>query len=75
MREVDNLKDSDLYLEMRDILRIANQAAMKAKEENKKYGIPKMFARNGIVYFEYDNGEITTEIPEILKKKNAQNNA
>lgn len=71
MKEVEKLNDSNLYIEMRNIVRIANQAAKKAKEENLKYGIPRIFARNGILYYELVDGVITTEKPEILKKKTA----
>jgi len=71
MREVEKLADEYIYIEMRNIVRIANQAASQAKLENKKYGIPKIFARNNIIYFELESGEITTERPEILKKKKA----
>lgn len=71
MKEVDELDDKSIYIEMRNIVRIANQAAQKAKEENKKYGIPRIFSRKGIIYYELENGEITTERPEILKKKSA----
>lgn len=69
MKEVDQLKDDNLYLELRNILRIANFAAQSAKKENKEHGIPKIFSRNGILYYELINGEITTQKPEILKKK------
>ena len=71
MREVEKLADEYIYIEMRNIVRIANQAASQAKLENKKYGIPKIFARNNIIYFELDNGKITTERPEILKENKA----
>ena len=69
--EVDTLPDPQLYVNLRNILRIANQAAYQAKLENKKFGIPRIFSRNGILYYELPNGEITTERPEILKKKTA----
>lgn len=71
MKEVEKLANDDLYIELRNILRIANQAANQAKLENKKYGIPKIFSRNRILYFEFANGQITTQRPEILKKKTA----
>jgi len=71
MKEVEKLANNDLYIELRNILRIASHAANQAKLDNKKYGIPKIFARNQIIYFEFDNGKITTERPEILKKKTA----
>ena len=68
MKEVEKLENNDLYLELRNILRIANQAANQAKLDNKRYGIPKIFSRNQILYFELENGHITTERPEVLKK-------
>lgn len=68
MKEVEKLANDDLYLELRNILRIANQAASKAKAENLKYGIPKIFYRKGILYYELENGVITTQRPEILKR-------
>jgi len=71
MKEVEKLSNIDLYIELRNVLRIANQAASQAKLENKKFGIPKIFTRKRILYFELDNGVITTERPEILKKKTA----
>ena len=69
MNEVEKLANNELYIELRNILRIASQAANQAKLDNKKYGIPKIFARNQNMYFEFDNGTITTQRPEILKKK------
>ena len=69
MKEVEKLENDELYLELRNILRIANQAAHQAKLDNKRYGIPKIFSRNKILYFELENGHITTQRPEILKKK------
>jgi hypothetical protein len=69
MKEVERLPSDEAYLEAREIVRIANQAASKARAENLKYGIPKMFSRKGIIYYEFENGHITTEKPEIFKKK------
>ena len=71
MKEVVKLSNDDLYLELRKVIQIANQAASKAKAENLKYGIPKIFWRKGILYYELANGQITTRRPEILKKKTA----
>lgn len=69
MREVEKLDNDDLYIELRNILQIANRAASKAKLDNKKCGIPKIFTRNGILYFELEDGQITTRRPKILTKK------
>jgi len=69
MKKVDKFKDSDIYIELANILRIANKAVMKAKEENKKLGIPDTFWKNGKVYYVLGNGEITSEPPAIMRKK------
>ena len=69
MKKVDKFKDNDIYIELASILRIANKAVMKAKEENKKLGIPDTFWKNGKVYYVLDNGEITSEPPAIMRRK------
>ena len=48
--------------------RIGNIAVEKAKLENMKYGIPEFFGKNGYVYYLNEKGEVTMEVPEILKK-------
>ena len=68
MKKVDKLTDSQLYIEARDIVRIANEAVAKAKAENKRFGIPEFFSRNGKIYFILESGEITTEKPDIYNK-------
>lgn len=70
MKEVEKISNDDFYLELREVLRIANQAASRAKAENLRYGIPRIFSRKGILYYELSNGQITTQQPEILKKVN-----
>jgi len=43
--------------------RLFNQAVKEAQEENRKKGLPNVFSRNGQIYYELPNGEITTENP------------
>lgn len=63
-------KQSESFLrEKNEIERIANQAVMQAKAENKRLGIPEFFSKNGVIYYVLKNGELTTERPEILKGK------
>ncbi|MBI5916176.1 MAG: hypothetical protein HY842_12440 [Bacteroidetes bacterium] len=63
-------EQSETFLrEKIEIERIANQAVMKAKEENKRFGIPEFFSKNGVIYYVLEDGNITTERPEILKDK------
>lgn len=67
MKEVNCLKDKNLYLESQNILRIANKAVQKAKEENKALGIPEAFCKNGKIFYVLPDGEITSQKPAILK--------
>jgi len=67
MKRVDKLKDSTIYIKLAEILRIANKAVAKAKEENKKFGIPDTFGKNGKVYYVLENGEITSTPPAIMR--------
>lgn len=46
-----------------EIQRIGNQAVRVAQEENRRLGIPNAYSRNGRLYFELPNGEITEEDP------------
>ncbi len=46
-----------------EMLQIANRAAKKAQEENRKKGIPNVYDINGHLYYELPNGELTKEDP------------
>ena len=67
MREVKILKNKKLYEGALEVLRIGNEAVLKAKEENKKFGIPEFFYKNGVIYYELESGELTTIKPKILQ--------
>ena len=69
MREVDRISNEGLYVEMRDIIQIGNKAIKQAKEDNKRYGIPEVFFKNGKLYYELLDGVITTDRPTILGQK------
>lgn len=69
MTIVNRIENEGLYKLMRDVVRIGNQAVMQAKAENKRFGIPEFFSKNGVIYYVLENGELTTERPEILKGK------
>ncbi|HFA51655.1 MAG TPA: hypothetical protein ENJ95_21790, partial [Bacteroidetes bacterium] len=65
--KVKKLKNENIHIWIADVIRIGNEAVMKAKEENKKLGIPEFFYKNGKIYYILESGEITTEKPEIFK--------
>ena len=58
----------ETYKQARKLLRIANQAAKRAQEENRKKGIPNVYDFNGHLYYELPNGELTKEDPYPLQK-------
>lgn len=69
MKKVKRIDDNELNSKAIEILRIANKAVFQAKAENKRLGIPEYFMKSGQLYFVLPSGEITTEIPEIMKGK------
>lgn len=50
----------EFFLEM---LKIGNRAVQKAQENNRKKGIPNVYAKNSKVVFELPNGKTTTVNP------------
>ena len=53
----------EAYERLLRITRIGNRAVRKAQEENRKKGIPNVYARNGKPYYEMPDGTITTISP------------
>ena len=53
--------DPDIYKQTLEFLRIANRAAKRAQEENRKKGIPNVYSFNGHIYYELPNGELTKD--------------
>ena len=45
------------------ILKIGKKAVKKAQEDSLKRGISNVYSKNGVIYFQRPNGEITTQIP------------
>ena len=44
-----------------EIQQIGNRAIEQVRKENKANGIPIVFSRNGIIYYELSDGKITTK--------------
>ena len=53
----------ETYKWSQGIQEIANRAAKKAQEKNRKKGIPNVYDINGHLYYELPNGELTKEDP------------
>ncbi len=61
--EVEKFDDLALYQFASEVIRFGNHAVKKACEENYRLGLPNIFTRNGNIYYELPNGNITTESP------------
>ena len=44
-----------------EMTKIGNRAVRKAQEENRKLGIPNVYAKRGQIYYQLPDGRITTE--------------
>jgi chromosome condensin MukBEF ATPase and DNA-binding subunit MukB len=63
-RELSETKSElALYRRALELQRIGNRAVRAAQEENRRLGIPNVFSRNGRIYYELPNGEITQKSP------------
>ena len=60
---VNKLDDIDIYQEAFEIQQIGNEAVERVIKENKEKGIPIVFSKDGVIYYELPNGEITTKSP------------
>ncbi len=56
----------ETYIKGIEIKRIGNRAVRKAQEENRRKGIPNVYSRNGKLYYELPDGELTREDPLAL---------
>jgi len=43
--------------------RIGNRAVRAAQEESRRLGVPNVYSKDGVLYFELPNGEITQKNP------------
>ena len=46
-----------------ELQRIGNTAVRAAQEESRRLGVPNVYSRNGVLYFELPTGEITQKNP------------
>lgn len=60
---VKNFADLEIYQQLIEIKRIGNQAVKEAQKRNRKLGIPNVYSRNGKLYYELPNGDITDKDP------------
>ncbi len=56
-------EDLEIYRRALELQRIGNRAVRKAQEESRRLGVPNVYSKNGTLYYELPNGEITTKDP------------
>ena len=60
---VKKFSDIEIYQQAVELEQIGNDAVKTAQAENRRLGIPNVYSRNGKLYYELPNGEITTKNP------------
>ncbi len=65
---VEKFDDIGIYQRALEVQQMGNLAIERLRKENKAKGIPIVFSRNGIIYYEMPDGNITTQSP-FLKEK------
>lgn len=58
MKTIENYKFRDM------ILRTGKKAVKAAQARSLANGVPNVFSRDGVPYFQMPNGEITSKIPK-----------
>ena len=53
----------EIYRNAAEFQRIGSRAVRAAQEENRRRGIPNAYSRNGRLYYQLPNGEITDKDP------------
>lgn len=52
---------SETYRRAADIVRIGNRAVRQAREENRRFGLPNIYSRDGVIIYEMPDGEIVVK--------------
>ena len=47
-----------------ELIRLGNRGVRKAQEENHRLGIPNGYFKNGKIYYQLPDGEITSKEPK-----------
>ena len=51
-----------------EITKIGNRAVKKIQEKNRRLGIPNVYAKQGKIYYQLPDGEITSQKPRNNRK-------
>lgn len=58
MKNGNNKISAETYEWMAEVVRIGNRAARQAREENRRFGLPNIYSRDGVIIYEMPDGEI-----------------
>lgn len=68
MTTPDPPKNAAFYQEIRQQLRLANQAVAEAQAENRRLGLPELHVIQGKLWYALPDGTLTDELPAILQE-------
>jgi len=58
--------DNEEFYQLRDfILKSGNYSVKKVQENSLKKGIPNVYSKNEMLYYELPNGEMTSKVPQV----------
>jgi len=60
----------EVYKKVEEMVRIGRSAVHKAQEESRRLGVPNVYSFNGILHYEWPNGELSTQDPWQGKRTN-----
>lgn len=66
MKEIKEIRDQEWLASDLEVIRIGNEAVRKAKEGNRKHGLPEVFVKAGKLYYLLPSGEVTDVRPTSL---------
>jgi hypothetical protein len=53
----------ETYRRATELQRIGNRAVRAAQEESRRLGVPNVYSKDGVLYFELPSGELTQKNP------------
>ncbi|EDN66022.1 hypothetical protein BGP_3545 [Beggiatoa sp. PS] len=58
--------DNEEFYQLRNfILKSGNYSVKKVQENSLKKGIPNVYSKNEMLYYELPNGEMTSKVPQV----------
>ena len=64
--EIEKSRNLEIYKSASEMVRIGNKAVREAQNRLRAKGLPIVFSRNGRIFYELPDGQITEQKPSIL---------